>query len=837
MKHFYTFFCLILFTAFSWGQQATIFSETLDINTTPSGGQQIENTNFDNSDLTFTGNADTRTTGSSDGQYEGASGGRNVFFGTGGSINDRNITISGINTEEFTNYQLSFGMNSNADQSLKLEYSTDGDSFSEITFPAPADSGWKLVSIENIALPSSASLTLRFSKNDGTTYRLDDVLLTGEPLVPVITSSTSSLSDFNYIEGNGPSAPQSFAISGQNLDESDVMASVPEISSFEISDSQEGTFGQTITLSSFDGEETEIYLRLKEGLAPDMYSDEMTISGGGADEVTVDVYGKVTEEVFLIYEFTGEVLTPAQSPMGATTSEFQVTGTTPTFSDRTQDNWTGSGVPVAQSGSDWGTDNPDDAKYFFFTVDADTGFEMDLTFISFEWRVTNAGPSAITVEINGTEIQTFDAPNNETTVFTAPLTSFENLSEIEVRIKGWDNGSRSTSGGGIFRVNDVRLDGEIYATTSVLVANPTEITGLEYIEGNGPSASQSFLLSGIDVDGSDVTASLPQGSSFEISDSEEGIYGESVNLVSFDGSETLLYVRLKEALQPDNYMGNLTLTGGGADPITVSLSGKVKDDLFVVYEFTGETPAPTQFPENAMTSDFLVSADGPVNFGNAQADTWTAGSGVPYANSRPGWDATSAADAKYFSFTITADEGYSIDLSFVAFEYRVTGNGPSAITVEINGDEVETFSTEANETKVFAAPISGKTDLSEVEVRIKGWLDGSNEDSDGTGFFRINDVSLDGTISETLNTVDFETAESFQLYPNPSTNGQFNIRAQGFSAGDVNLKIYNLVGQQVYAKTHQTSSDIVVNSELKTGVYIVELSQADKRFTKKLIIK
>lgn len=673
-------------------------------------------------------------------------------------------------------------------------------------------------------------------------FRVNDVRLNGEIYATssVLVSDTNEITDLNYIEGNGPSTPQSFMVSGLNLDESDVMASVQEISDFEISDSADGTFGQTVTLSSFGGEETEIHVRLKEGLTPNMYNDEITISGGGAESATVNVSGEVIEEVFLIYEFTGEVLTPSQSPMGATASEFQVTGTTPTFNSSNQ-GWTGSGVPIAQSGSDWGAENADDAKYFFFTVDADSGFNMDLSNISFEWRATGNGPSAVTVEINGVEIETFNTPSNSTTLFTAPLTSFDNLSEVEVRIKGWDNGSReeddSTNGSGILRVNDVRLDGEIYATTSVLVASPSEITGLEYIEGNGPSNSQSFMLTGIDVDGSDVTASLAEGSSFEISDNEVGTYGESVTLASYDGSETPLYVRLKADLQVNDYAEDLTLMGGGAETAMVSLMGKVKEDRFVLYEFTGDTPSAMQFPENATTSDFLVSADGPVGFGNAQSTSWTAGSGVPYANSRPGWDATSAADAKYFYFTVTADEGYKMTASNVSFEYRATGNGPSAITVEINGTEIETFDVPRDDTKVFSASIENAEDLSEIEIRIKGWLNGSRDDTDGTGFFRINDVSLDGVITETLSTGEFAMAENIQLYPNPSTNGQFNIRAEGFSAGDVNLKIYNLVGQQVYAKTHQTSSDIVVNSELKTGVYIVELSQADKRFTKKLIIK
>ncbi|MGF1556999.1 MAG: hypothetical protein ACFCUF_12460, partial [Paucihalobacter sp.] len=308
MKHFY--FLLFFCSTLSWSQ-VSIFSENMG---TASGTLAIEANVFENSDVTFSGNADTRSTGSSDGTYTGASGGRNVFFGTGGGINNRDFVISGINTENFTDVQLSFGMNSNANLSLVVEFSTNGVDFTAITYPAVETAGWKLITITDINLPSVPSLTLRFSKDDGTTYRVDDVLLTGNATAPILTASTSSLTGMSYVFEAGPSSSESFSLTGVNLNGNDVMVSLPGGSNFEISSTAGGTYGSSLTLTAFDGSEADVFVRLNVGLAVGNYSDEVTISGGGADAITVNVSGEVTEDIFLIYEFTGDQLTATQFP-------------------------------------------------------------------------------------------------------------------------------------------------------------------------------------------------------------------------------------------------------------------------------------------------------------------------------------------------------------------------------------------------------------------------------------------------------------------------------------------------------------------------------------------
>jgi hypothetical protein len=527
MKQLYIL--LLCFSSLSWGQ-VTIFSENIG---TASGTLAIEANTFENSgdpNITFSGNADTRSTGSSAGTYTDASGGRNVFFGTGSGINARDFVISGINTQSFTNVTLSFGMNSNANVSLLVEYSTDGSTFTPITFDDVEASGWKLITIPSGVIPSVPNLTLRFSKDDGTTYRVDDVVLSGVPTVPILSASTSAVSGFSYVVGAGPSSSQSFNVLGANLNGSDVTLSLPGASTFEIASSEAGTYSSSVTLTGFNGSETAIFVRLKEALTVGDYSDVITISGGGADDITLDVSGNVIEDIFLIYEFTGDQLTATQFPQNTTVSEFQVTNTTPTFGTAQASTWTGSGVPYAQSGQGWEVDNSENAKYFFFTLEADSGFEIDITNISFEWRATANGPSAITVEINGTEISTFNAPGDLTSLFSAPV-SFENETQIEVRIKGWLNGSRdNTNGTGILRIDDVRLDGSVEAGLSIDDVSDNKGIKLYPNPANQGNVTIQTDLAGTkqievyDVNGRQVLTTTTTGNSFNVDNFNAGLY-------------------------------------------------------------------------------------------------------------------------------------------------------------------------------------------------------------------------------------------------------------------------------------------------------------------------
>jgi predicted extracellular nuclease/sulfur carrier protein ThiS len=157
-----------------------IFTETMGTvsATTTIAAHETAN-GFDNDGFTMSGNADVRSTTPSTG-YENASGVANIFFGTAGGINNRDFVMAGINTLNYTDITLSFGVLSTvANNMLTVEYSTDGTTFTPLTVDNTiALNTWALKQASG-NIPSSETLTLRFSKNSTTQFRLDDVRMRG----------------------------------------------------------------------------------------------------------------------------------------------------------------------------------------------------------------------------------------------------------------------------------------------------------------------------------------------------------------------------------------------------------------------------------------------------------------------------------------------------------------------------------------------------------------------------------------------------------------------------------------------------------------------------------
>ncbi|MBI5218071.1 MAG: endonuclease/exonuclease/phosphatase family protein [Bacteroidia bacterium] len=109
---------------------------------------------------------------------------------------------------------------------------------------------------------------------------------------PTLTATASSLTGFTYVFGAGPSAVQSFVLTGTNLTGADVTLTAS--TSYEISLSN---FSATspITLTAYDGSSTTIYVRLKAGLAVNTYNSEnVVIAGGGATSINETNSGSVT---------------------------------------------------------------------------------------------------------------------------------------------------------------------------------------------------------------------------------------------------------------------------------------------------------------------------------------------------------------------------------------------------------------------------------------------------------------------------------------------------------------------------------------------------------------
>ncbi|MBU2940931.1 T9SS sorting signal type C domain-containing protein [Lacinutrix sp. C3R15] len=182
----------------------------------------------------------------------------------------------------------------------------------------------------------------------------------------------------------------------------------------------------------------------------------------------------------------------------------------------------------------------------------------------------------------GTASTTYDN-NNSPTVFTPGgggyrttdgystivIDGLPNVNNLRVRLVMNNNSSSE-----YWIVDDAEIIGTIAGPN--ITATPTTITDLDYAFGAGPSASQSFDVTGtLLTAGIDITAPT----NFEIATTETGPYSNTVNISALNAnSSNTIYVRLKTGLASTTYSGTITMTNatsGIASTPTVEVSGEV----------------------------------------------------------------------------------------------------------------------------------------------------------------------------------------------------------------------------------------------------------------------
>ncbi len=121
----------------------------------------------------------------------------------------------------------------------------------------------------------------------------------------------------------------------------------------------------------------------------------------------------------------------------------------------------------------------------------------------------------------------------------------------------------------------------------IITVTPGALTGMSYVLGNGPSATQTFNVKGTSIVGN-VTVTAP--ADFEISKTSAttGFTSTSFTLTSADvsGAGATVWVRLKSGLSTSTYNQNITLTATYAANVTVNCQGTVNRATINVSEFT-----------------------------------------------------------------------------------------------------------------------------------------------------------------------------------------------------------------------------------------------------------
>ncbi|MGQ9642970.1 MAG: hypothetical protein ACUVT3_03830, partial [Ignavibacterium sp.] len=115
------------------------------------------------------------------------------------------------------------------------------------------------------------------------------------PSGPQLAVNPSTLSGFSYYVGGGPSASQSYSLSGSDLTPASGDITVTALTNYEVS-LNNSTFTNSLLIPYSGGSlsSTTVYVRLKAGLAGGLYNGEVvTNSGGGATDAIVTCNGFV----------------------------------------------------------------------------------------------------------------------------------------------------------------------------------------------------------------------------------------------------------------------------------------------------------------------------------------------------------------------------------------------------------------------------------------------------------------------------------------------------------------------------------------------------------------
>lgn len=207
------------------------------------------------------------------------------YFEANGPSAEKEMTISGDNlTADITvtaptNFEVSLTSGASFASSVTLSQSSG--SVSSTTVYVRLAAGLSANTYSGDVTASSAGAT------DKT------IAVSGEvsPADPQF-SFTAFLDQFNYIEGNGPSAEQDFTVEGLFLS-SDLIVSAP--AEFEVSLTSGSGFSAAVSITPSSGTvaTTTVYVRLKAGLSEANYTGDITLSSTNVTDNTIAVEGKV----------------------------------------------------------------------------------------------------------------------------------------------------------------------------------------------------------------------------------------------------------------------------------------------------------------------------------------------------------------------------------------------------------------------------------------------------------------------------------------------------------------------------------------------------------------
>lgn len=174
------------------------------------------------------------------------------------------------------------------------------------------------------------------------------------------------------------------------------------------------------------------------------------------------------------------------------------------------------------------------------------------------------------------------------------------------------------------------------STTPLLVATPNVLSGINYTQGSGPSATSVYALTGsaLSPASGNITINIPSG--YEAS-SDGTTWNETSMIVAYTGAalaSTNISVRLKAGLSAGTFNGTMSISGGGAST-SVSLFGTVFSTgggvTYYRYSPCGRGATPQQACGELFNNPVALFSDrDPDTFGIG-AQLFVNGTGTPFS--------------------------------------------------------------------------------------------------------------------------------------------------------------------------------------------------------------
>ena len=445
----------------------------------------------------------------------------------------------------------------------------------------------------------------------------------------------------------------------------------------------------------------------------------------------------------VLYTFTASSLAPEVLHAQLSATDMGISSGTIGFGDENPEEWVGSGLPVARGFTGWNTADPAIAKHFEFTAYSDGEHWIVPSSIELLTRATENGPSALDVTVNGDTVHSQSLTNALVYDIRIPLSGFNQTTQMVVRVKGWNDGSRPTTGNGRLEVDDVRIRGELefippdfVTTPSVEAMAVTERTESGATLAGRITATGGAMITERGFYWSQDPAFEPPGEGQQVQELGEFFSGTFDTRIEDLPEGTTFYFR------------PYAVNSEGATYASAAAFATLATNELAFYGFTGESKDVEAVRTTVLAEPVTISG-GSLNFGWAQATDWLAlGAQEPYleGGGTGYWNASSQFEARSFQIDMSAETGWLMTVTGVTFLARATGAGPSAIGVAVDGVELYEQDMPANQTLAVHAAVTNARDLASVLIEIQGWTNGTRATT-GNGDFRIDNVHITGSMT------------------------------------------------------------------------------------------